>query len=113
MSGFGNQYGPLDFARGCTATIHACEWSDLVIQEWDLYFAGKETDGRKLHNAVLPAYQLEGLLKVKYAKEVMIRRGIFRNSIMRRAANDLSADDMKEIDYIFELVRPYLKGISV
>ncbi|MDR1439943.1 MAG: dihydrodipicolinate synthase family protein, partial [Clostridiales bacterium] len=26
MSGFGSQYGPLDFARGAIASIHACEW---------------------------------------------------------------------------------------
>ncbi|MDR1537085.1 MAG: dihydrodipicolinate synthase family protein [Clostridiales bacterium] len=104
MSGFGSQYAPLDFARGATATIHACEWADLVQQVWDLFFEGKEKEGRERHCAVLPALQLEGILGMKYAKEVMMRRGVFKNSNMRRASRDLSADDAREIDVIFESV---------
>jgi 4-hydroxy-tetrahydrodipicolinate synthase len=113
MSGYGSQYAPLDFARGAIASIHACEWADLVQQVWDLFFAGKEEAGRALHYATLPALQLEGLLGMKYAKEVMIRRGVFKNSIMRKANNGLSKDDMREIDRIFELVKPYMKDIRL
>ncbi|MCL2058835.1 MAG: dihydrodipicolinate synthase family protein [Oscillospiraceae bacterium] len=109
MSGFGSQYAPLDFARGAIASIHACEWSDLVQQVWDLFFMGKEDEGRKLHYQILPSLQLEGMLGMRYAKEVMIRRGVFNNSNMRRASRNLSADDIKEIDKIFEIVSPHLK----
>ena len=112
MSGYGSQYAPLDFARGAIASIHACEWADLVQQVWDLFFDGKEAEGRKLHYATLPALQLEGLLGMKYAKEVMIRRGVFSNSNMRIASRDLSADDMKEIDRIFDVVAPYMKNVK-
>ena len=113
MSGYGSQYGPLDFARGAIASIHACEWADLVQQVWDLFFMGKEEEGRKLHYAILPALQLEGLLGMKYAKEVMVRRGVFKNTIMRKASSELSKDDMKEIDKIFDIVGPYMKDVSV
>jgi len=85
MSGYGSQYAPLDYARGAIASIHACEWADLVQPVWDLLFGGKEDEGRKMHYAILPALQLEGMLGMKYAKEVMIRRGIFKNTNMRAA----------------------------
>ena len=113
MSGYGSQYAPLDYARGAAASIHACEWSDLVQPVWDLFFSGKEDEGRRLHYAVLPALQLEGLLGMRYAKEVMIRRGVFLNRIMRQASAELGPDDMKEIDKIFEIVAPYMKDIKV
>jgi 4-hydroxy-tetrahydrodipicolinate synthase len=109
MSGYGSQYAPLDFARGAIASIHACEWADLVQKVWDLLFEGKEDEGRRLHYQILPALQLEGMLGMRYAKEVMIRRGVFTNSNMRRAARNLSADDVREIDKIFEIVGPHLK----
>ncbi|MDR1970448.1 MAG: dihydrodipicolinate synthase family protein [Treponema sp.] len=113
MSGYGSQYAPLDFARGAVASIHACEWADLVQQVWDLFFAGREQEGRDLHYKILPALQLEGILGMRYAKEVMIRRGIFKNTLMRKAAPELSEDDGKEIDRIFETVSPWMKDIGL
>ena len=113
MSGYGSQYAPLDFTRGAIASIHACEWADLVQKVWDLFFEDKIEEGRKLHYAILPALQLEGLLGMKYAKEVMIRRGIFKNDIMRKASRELSKDDHKEIDRIFDQAAPYMKKIKV
>jgi 4-hydroxy-tetrahydrodipicolinate synthase len=113
MSGYGSQYAPLDYKRGAIASIHACEWADLVQQSWDLFFSGSEDEGRSLHYAILPALQLEGLLGMRYAKEVMIRRGVFVNRIMRRSSKELTQDDMKEIDKIFELVKPYMKDIRL
>ena len=113
MSGYGSQYAPLDYERGAIASIHACEWADLVQQTWDLFFSGKPEEGRRMHYTILPALQLEGLLGMRYAKEVMIRRGVFVNRIMRRASRELSSDDMKEIDKIFELMKPYMKDIQL
>jgi 4-hydroxy-tetrahydrodipicolinate synthase len=113
MSGFGSQYAPMDFVRGAVACIHACEWTDLIVPVWELLFAGKIEEARKLQSAIQPALEFEGLMKVRYSKEVMIRRGIFKNRIMRRTFDELSGDDMKEIDRIFELVAPYMKNITV
>jgi 4-hydroxy-tetrahydrodipicolinate synthase len=109
MSGYGSQYAPLDYARGAIASIHACEWADLVQQVWDLLTGGKEQEGRELHYRILPALQLEGILGMRYAKQVMIRRGVFTNTIMRKAGPELSGDDLKEIDRVFELVSPWLR----
>jgi len=112
MSGYGSQYAPLDFARGAIACIHACEWADLVQPVWDLFFEGKEEEARAMHYATLPALQLEGLLGMRYAKEVLRRRGVFSNTTMRRASRELSADDHAEIDRIFLHVEPYMKTIK-
>jgi len=113
MSGYGSQYAPLDYERGAIACIHACEWADLVQPVWDLFFEGKDEEARALHYATLPALQLEGLMGMRYAKEVLRRRGVFKNTNMRRAARKLSGDDHKEIDRIFRLVEPYMKAIKI
>ncbi|MDR1439765.1 MAG: hypothetical protein LBJ10_07065, partial [Clostridiales bacterium] len=68
-------------------------------------------EGYRLHAAILPALQLEGILGMKYAKEVMIRRGVFQNSNMRRMSMELSEYDMKEIDRVFDVVSPYMKHV--
>jgi len=113
MSGYGSQYAPLDFARGAIACIHACEWADLVQPVWDMFFEGKEDEARKLHYASLPALQLEGLLGMRYAKEVLRRRGVFNNTAMRRASRELTAEDHLEIDKVFKIVEPYMKDINL
>jgi len=113
MSGYGSQYAPLDFARGAIASIHACEWADLVQQVWDLLFEGKEREGRERQAAIYPALQMEGMLGMKYAKEVMIRRGVFKNSVMRSVSRDLTKDDRDEIDRVFDWVAPYMKHIDL
>jgi len=108
MSGFGGIFNPLDFARGATATIHACEYCDVIQKIWDLFFEGKEDEGRDLHYKLLPAIQLESLFGMRYAKEIMIRRGVFKNRKVRNLGKDLTAEDLREIDKVWERVEPLL-----
>ena len=43
-----------------------------------------------------------------FAKEIMVRRGVFKNHRMRSQARPLDADDMREIDRVWERIQPYL-----
>lgn len=108
MSGFGGVYNPLDFDRGATATIHACEFCDVVQRIWDLFFEGKEEEARELHYKLLPALQLESLFGMRYAKEILIRRGIFKNRRIRNMRRDLTDQDLREIDKVWERTQPLL-----
>ena len=111
MSGFGAQYSPTDIARGVTATIHACEVCDVVQRVWDLFDAGKEDEGRALHYAILPALQLESLMGMLFAKEVMVRRGVFerKHVRLRTRTRPLHPMDLQEIDRVWERTRSLLK----
>jgi hypothetical protein len=49
-----------------------------------------------------------------FAKEIMIRRGVFKSNRIRTQARPLDADDMREIDCTWERLQPYFlwrKGI--
>jgi 2-keto-3-deoxy-L-arabinonate dehydratase len=111
MSGFGALYSPTDRARGATATIHACEFCDAVQRVWDLLDAGREEEGRDLHCALLPALQLESLLGMMYAKEIMVRRGVFekKHVRLRTRRRPLHEMDLREIDRVWERTRPLLQ----
>lgn len=111
MSGFAGAYAPLDFAAGAIATIHACEFCDLVQKVWDLFFAGKETEARMLHYKMMPAIQLELLYGTRFSKEIMIRRGIFKNSYVRNKCGALSSVAMREIERVWSDVAPLLETL--
>ena len=103
MSGFGGVYSPTDWARGVTATMQACEFCDVTQRVWDLFDAGKEDEARDLHYAILPALQLESLFGMLYAKEIMVRRGVFepRHVGLRARSRPLTSQDMREIDRVW------------
>lgn len=109
MSGYAGLFSPMDYARGAIATIHACEYCDLVQQVWDLLFAGREQEALDLQSLILPALQLESLLGMTYAKEVMVRRGVFKNTYTRTKSGGLSADDKRDLDKVWARIEPHFK----
>jgi dihydrodipicolinate synthase/N-acetylneuraminate lyase len=109
MGGGGGRYMIAEHARGAKGVVHACQFCDVVQQVWDLLEAGREEDARDLHEHVLPGLVLEGLMGMAFAKEIMIRRGVFRNHRIRSQARPLDEDDMREIDRVWERIQPYLR----
>ncbi len=69
---------------------------------------GQDDAARDLFERVLPGLVLEGLMGMAFAKEIMVRRGVFKNHRMRMQAHPLGADDMREIDRVWERIQPYL-----
>ena len=110
MSGFAGAYSPTDWARGVTASIMACEFCDVVQKVWDLFDEGREDEARELHYAILPALQLESLFGMLYAKEIMVRRGLFepRHVKLRSRSRPLTEQDMREIDRVWARTEPLL-----
>jgi 4-hydroxy-tetrahydrodipicolinate synthase len=108
MGGYGGRYMITEWARGAAGVIHACQVCDVVQRVWELLDDGKEPAARDLFEHVLPALTLEGLMGMAFAKEIMVRRGIFKNHRMRSQAHPLDAHDMREIDRVWERIQPYL-----
>ena len=108
MGGAGGRYLMTERARGSRGVIHACQFCDVVQRIWELLDEGQAAEAGDLYEHILPGLVLEGLMGMTYAKEIMIRRGVFTNRRMRLNARTLEADDLAEIDRVWERVQPYL-----
>ncbi len=108
MGGAGGRYMIAERARGSKGVVHACEFCDLVQKIWDLLDQGQQGEAEDLFERLLPAIVLEGLMGMAFAKEVMVRRGVLVNNRIRSRFKPLDAHDMREIDRVFERLRPHL-----
>ena len=108
MGGAGGRYLITERARGAVGCIHACQFCDVLQRVWDYLEAGEDTSAGDLFEHLLPGLVLEGLMGMGFSKEIMVRRGVFKNHRMRLNAHPLNNDDMIEIDRVWERIQPYL-----
>jgi dihydrodipicolinate synthase/N-acetylneuraminate lyase len=108
MGGAGGRYMIAEWARGSKGVVHACQFCDVVQKVWELLDAGEMEAAGDLFERVLPALIIEGLMGMACAKEIMIRRGVFKNNRVRSQARPLDEHDMREIDRVWERIQPYL-----
>jgi 4-hydroxy-tetrahydrodipicolinate synthase len=108
MGGVAGRYLVTERARGSKGVIHACQFCDVVQRIWELLDSGRDEEGEELFDRVLPGLVIEGLMGMAFAKEIMVRRGVFKNYRMRMQARPLDAFDFQEIDRIWKRIEPYL-----
>lgn len=108
MGGSGGRYTITEWARGSAGVVHACQFCDVIQRVWEKLDAGQIDEAGDLFEHVLPSLILESLLGMAYAKEIMVRRGVFKDHRTRMSAKTLQADDLREIDRAWERIQPYL-----
>jgi len=108
MGGSGGRFMITEHARGSKGVIHACEFTDLIQRVWESLDDGKMNTAGDLFEILLPGIVLEGIMGMEFAKEVMVRRGVFKNRLMRMEAKSLDDMDLKEIDRTMERLKPFL-----
>ena len=108
MGGAAGRYMVTERARGSRGAVHACEICDVVQRVWELLDAGEDDEAGDLFEHVLPALIVEGLMGMAFAKEIMVRRGVFTNNRMRMRSRPLDEADMREIDRVWERLQPHL-----
>lgn len=108
MGGGGGRPMIVEHARGASGNIHACQFCDLVQRVWELLDAGEMDIAGELFEHLLPGLMMEGMMGMAYAKEIMVRRGIFKNHNMRSSDRPLDEYDMAEIDRTWARIEPYL-----
>jgi dihydrodipicolinate synthase/N-acetylneuraminate lyase len=108
MGGAGGRYLLTERERGAVGCIHACQFCDVLQHTWDLLDAGKNEAAGDWFEHLLPGLILEGLMGMAFSKEIMVRRGVFKNNRMRMNPHSLDADDLREIDRVWERIQPYL-----
>ena len=107
VGGQGGRFSITEWRRGAVGTVHACQFCDIMQKVWDLLDEGQMEAAEDLFEALTPALMSEGLFGMAYAKEIMIRRGVFKNYRVRGQSNPLSADDMVEIDRLYKRLEPH------
>ncbi len=108
MGGNAGRYMITEYARGAKGVVHACQFCDLIQRIWDFLEAGKDDEAGDLFEKVLPGLVIEGIMGMAFAKEIMIRRGVFKNYRMRMESQPFSEADMIEIDRVWERIQPHL-----
>ncbi len=103
MGGVGGLYLPTEHDRGCCGCMVACEIADVLQRVWELLDAGQRGQAANLFSRVQNVIVAESLMGMAFAKEIMRRRGVFKNSRMRMQGDGaLDAADLREIDRIWE-----------
>jgi len=108
MGGMGGLHLLNERARGAVGCIPACEFCDVIQRVWDLMDASQTVQAEELFERLLPGIVLEGLLGMAYSKEIMIRRGVFKNTRMRAQTRPLDEADMLKIDRVWTRLEPHL-----
>ena len=109
LGGGGGRYMISEWERGSRGVVHACQFCDLLQDVWTLLDVGQMDAAGDLFEHLLPGLVAEGLMGMAFAKEIMIRRGVFGNNRVRRLARPLDQADMREIDRIWERIQPHLR----
>jgi len=108
MGGGGGRNLITEWQRGSKGCVHACQFCDVLQRVHDLLDEGQMDAAGDLYEKLLPAVVIEGLFGMAYAKEIMIRRGVFKNNRVRTSSKPLDAHDLWEIDRVWERIQPYL-----
>jgi 2-keto-3-deoxy-L-arabinonate dehydratase len=108
MGGAGGLYIVTEHARGSRGVVHACQFCDVVQRVWELLDEGQGQEAGDLFEKLLPGLVLERLLGMAYAKEIMIRRGVFKNNRTRASSQPFDEADWWEIDRVWERLQPHL-----
>ncbi len=96
--------------RGASGFMPAVQTLDLYVKTWDAYQNGDLVEARRLYDAHLPLMNQLFMVGLVVCKEVLVRRGVFENSLMRSpGAMQMDEGDVRELDVIMENLAPLLK----
>jgi 4-hydroxy-tetrahydrodipicolinate synthase len=99
-----------EMERGSGGTMAGAGFADIQAEIWDLFHAGKKPEAESLFQKFLPSAVLERRTTYVLQKEILRRRGIFRNVVMRNTRRfTMDEWDLKELDRIMELLKPHFR----
>ena len=97
-----------EMERGSGGTMAGAGFADIQAQIWDWFQEGKKEESLDLFQKFLLSAVLERRTTFVLMKEILKRRGIFKNTIMRRTSKfTMNAEDLRELDQIMELLQPH------
>ena len=99
-----------EMERNSGGTMAGAGLADIQAEIWDQFHAGKKSEAHALFMRFLLAAVLERRTGYVLQKEILRRRGIFKTVVMRNTRRfSMDADDLRELDGILEMLRPYYR----
>ncbi len=84
-------------------------YADIYAQLWELHMAGKPEELRDLFGKLLLMLNLDRSIP-GVRLYVLKKRGIFKTTLSRRGEYSFTADQMAEIDYRLDALRPHFRA---
>jgi 1-pyrroline-4-hydroxy-2-carboxylate deaminase len=109
--GLGSTY---EMRFGADGTMPLACYTDLLAQTWDLFRAGQQAKAREIFSKFLLMENMARRIR-GVPQYMMKKRGVFKTSVTRPENGGtepaaLTAQEIAEIDFNFEGIRPYLKA---
>lgn len=101
--------GMYEMRLGCDGCMPEALYPDIDAQIWNAYHSGQEAKAREIFSKrLLMVYTAQQIPAARYY--VMKLRGVFKTAISRRDKSPLTREAIREIEFQFEGLRPYLIG---
>ena len=112
---FGGSHGKWmmsEMERGSSGFMPAVQTLDIYVKTWDAFQAGDKKEARRLYDAHLPLINQLTLVGLQVCKEVLVRRVVFENNIMRMpGAVQMDEGDHRELDAVMENLGPLMQNL--
>ena len=95
--------------RGSRGTMPGAGFADIQVQIWEWFQAGSKTQARELFGKMLMMVALEQVTGFILQKEILRRRGVFKTIFMRHSRKEMDSGDLRELDQIFTVLKPYFR----
>jgi dihydrodipicolinate synthase/N-acetylneuraminate lyase len=106
---FSGPIGLYEMRVGCDGCMPEALYPDIDTQTWDLYHSGHKEKAREIFGK--RNLMLSTTLQIPGSRAyIMKMRGVFKTAVSRREKADLTPEAIREIEFEFEALRPYLKG---
>ncbi len=93
---------------GADGNMPNAAFADIYAQIWDLYQAGQQAKARELYGKTLLLTNLRRQIPGT-PLYVMKKRGVFKTIVSREQEIKLTAEEIQEIEFNFDSMKPYLR----
>jgi 4-hydroxy-tetrahydrodipicolinate synthase len=94
---------------GADGTMPSAGFADIQAQVWDLYQAGQHNQARTIFASLLLMINTMRLVP-NVTPYIMKKRGVFKTAVTRGRDLELTPDEIQEIEWNFEGMKPYLRA---
>ena len=97
-----------ELTRGALGTLPAVELADLHARLVRAWFAGDESEARRLFAVTLPALNLQAVFRMHMTKATLARRGVIRHTHVRADGPRMDAYDRADLSALLDRLAPEL-----
>ena len=94
---------------GFDGTMPGAPYSDVYAVIWGLYQSGQKEKARQVFSQLLLMLNTEQQIPGT-RRYIMKKRGVFKTMVSRRDKSTLSPEAIREIEFHFQALQPYLKA---